>query len=190
MALLPLLFGWSLVLLPVHIVFLELIIDPASSIVFEAEPENPQVMKRPPRNPREPMFGKQALLMGLLQGIGVLAMVLAVFLIAQEQRVDEATTRALTFTTLVIANLGLILANRSHSRLILSTLRTRNAALWWIVGGTLLFLGLILSIPGVRDLFDFSLLSPTELVLCLAAGITSILWFEALKVLTRQHDMH
>ena len=82
-ALLPLLFGWPLVLLPVHIVFLELIIDPASSIVFEAEPEAPSVMKRPPRNPREPMFGKRALLMGLLQGIGVLAMVLAVFLIAQ-----------------------------------------------------------------------------------------------------------
>ena len=82
-ALLPLLFGWPLVLLPVHIVFLELIIDPASSVAFEAEPENPQVMKRPPRNPREPMFGKRTLLMGLLQGIGVLAMVLAVFLIAQ-----------------------------------------------------------------------------------------------------------
>ncbi len=189
-ALLPLLFGWPLVLLPVHIVFLELIIDPASSVAFEAEPENPQVMKRPPRNPREPMFGKRALLMGMLQGIGVLAMVLAVFLIAQYQRMDEPTTRALTFTTLVIANLGLIFANRSHSRLILTTLRMRNAALWWIVGGTLLFLCLILYIPGVRDLFDFSLLSPKELALCLSAGIASILWFEVLKVLTRQHDVH
>lgn len=189
-ALLPLLFGWPLVLLPVHIVFLELIIDPASSVVFEAEPESHEVMKRPPRNPQEPMFGKRALLMGVLQGIGVLAMVLAVFLIAQKQGVDEATTRALAFTTLVIANLGLILANRSHTRLIVATLRIRNVALWWVVGGTLLFLSLILSIPGVRDLFDFSLLSPTELAFCLAAGIASILWFEALKVLTRQHDMH
>jgi len=104
--------------------------------------------------------------------------------------VDEPTTRALTFTTLVIANLGLIFANRSHSRLILTTLRMRNAALWWIVGGTLLFLCLILSIPGVRDLFGFSLLSPKELALCLAAGIASILWFETLKVFTRQHDVH
>jgi P-type Ca2+ transporter type 2C len=189
-ALLPLLFGWPLVLLPVHIVFLELIIDPASSVVFEAEPENPQVMKRPPRNPREPMFGKRALLVGIVQGIGVLATVLAVFLLAQYQRLDEPTTRALTFTTLVIANLGLILANRSHSRLILATLRARNAALWWIVGGTLLLLGLVLYVPGVRTLFDFSLLSPLELALCLAAGIISLLWFEVLKVITGRHDAH
>jgi len=187
-ALLPLLFGWPLVLLPVHIVFLELIIDPASSVVFEAEPENPQVMKRPPRNPREPMFGKRALLVGIAQGIGVLAMLLAVFLLAQDWRLDEPTTRALTFTTLVIANLGLIFANRSHSRLILEALQARNAALWWVVGGTLLLLGLVLYVPGVRSLFDFSLLSPLELALCLAAGIISLLWFEALKVATRRHD--
>ena len=70
LALLPLLFGWPLVLLPVQIVFLELIIDPASSVVFEAEPESPEVMQRPPRNPREPMFGKRALLLGGLQGLG------------------------------------------------------------------------------------------------------------------------
>jgi len=189
-ALLLLLFGWPLVLLPVHIVFLELIIDPASSVVFEAEPENPQVMKRPPRNPREPMFGKRALLVGIAQGIGVLAMLLAVFLLAQDWRLDEPTTRALTFTTLVIANLGLIFANRSHSRLILEALQARNAALWWVVGGTLLLLGLVLYVPGVRSLFDFSLPSPLELVLCLAAGIISLLWFEALKVLTRRHDAH
>jgi len=225
-ALLPLLFGWPLVLLPVHIVFLELIIDPASSVVFEAEPENPQVMKRPPHNPQEPMFGKRALLVGIVQGMGVLAllltvfllaqdqrldepstramtfttlvianlglilaaMLLAVFLLAQDRRLDEPTTRALTFTTLVIANLGLILANRSHTRLILATLRARNAALWWVVGGTLLLLGLVLYIPSMRILFDFSPLSLLELALCLAAGIISLLWFEALKVIIRRHD--
>ena len=97
-------------------------------------------------------------------------------------------TRALTFSTLVIANLGLIFANRSHSRLILATLRARNAALWWVVCGTLLLLGLVLYVPGVRTLFDFSPLSPLELALCLAAGIISLLWFEALKVISRRHD--
>ncbi len=187
LALLPLLFGWPLVLLPVQIVFLELIIDPASSVVFEAEPESPEVMQRPLRNPREPMFGKRALLLGVLQGLGALAITLVVFLVAQYRHLDEAETRALTFTTLVIANLGLIFANRSQSRLFLATLRARNAALWWVVGGTLLFLGLVLYVPGVRDLFDFSLLSPRELAICLAAGMASFLWFEVLKVVTRQH---
>ena len=189
-ALLPLLFGWPLVLLPVHIVFLELIIDPASSVVFEAEPENPQIMKRPPRDPLEPMFGKRTLLIGLLQGVGALAVVLGVFLLAQGQHLDEPTTRTLTFTTLIIANLGLILANRSHSRLVLATLRTHNAALWWVVGGTVLMMGLVLAVPVMRDLFTFSLLSPLELVVCLAAGIASLLWFEAVKILTRRYVKH
>ena len=185
-ALLPLLFGWPLVLLPVHIVFLELIIDPASSIVFEAEPENPEVMKRPPRDPREPLFSRHALWFGALQGIGVLAMVLGIFLLAQIQHVDEPTTRAMAFTTLVITNLGLILANLSHSRLIVATLRRPNAALWWVVGGTVLLLILVLSIPVVRDLFAFSLPSPLELLWSLIAGVISLLWFEALKVFILQ----
>lgn len=185
-ALLPLLFGWPLVLLPIHIVFLELIIDPASSIVFEAEPENPEVMKRPPRDPREPLFSRHALWFGALQGIGMLAMVLGIFLLAQIQHVDEPTTRAMAFTTLVIANLGLILANLSHSRLIVATLRRPNAALWWVVGGTVLLLILVLSIPVVRDLFAFSLPSPLELLWSLIAGVISLLWFEALKVFILQ----
>jgi Ca2+-transporting ATPase len=175
--------------LPVHIVFLELIIDPASSVVFEAEPEHPEIMKRPPRDPQEQMFGKWALLIGVLQGIGVLATVLVVFLVAGYLHQDEGTTRALTFSTLVIANLGLILANRSHSRLILATLRTPNAALWWVVGGTILLLSLVLSIPIVRDLFDFAPLSPLELGICLAAGIISQLWFEGLKVVTKHRSL-
>jgi P-type Ca2+ transporter type 2C len=189
-ALLPLLFGWPLVLLPLHIVFLELIIDPASSVVFEAEPENPQVMKRPPRDPREPMFGRRVLFVGLWQGMGVLAMVLAVFLLAQARHLDEPTTRAMAFTTLVLANLGLIFANRSHSRSILATLRTRNAALWWITGGTVLLLGLVLAVPAVRDLFTFSLPPAPELLLCLAVAIASLLWFEVVKSATRRYVKH
>jgi P-type Ca2+ transporter type 2C len=82
----------------------------------------------------------------------------------------------------------LILANRSHSRLILATLRTRNAALWWVVGGTILLLGLVLYIPVVRDLFDFSPLSPLELAICLTAGIASFLCFDVLKVVIRKRD--
>ena len=133
------------------------------------------------------MFGKQAFLVGIVQGMGVLALLLTVFLLTHERCLDEPATRALTFTTLVIANLSPILANSSHSRLILATLRPRNAALWWVGGGTLLLLGLVLYVPSMRTLFDFSPLSLLELALCLAAGIISLLRFEALKVFTRRH---
>ncbi len=189
-ALLPLLFGWPLILLPIHIVFLELIIDPASSIVFEAEAENPGVMKRPPRDPHEPMFGQHALLVGMLQGIGALAMALLIFGLAQYWHLTEPATRAMTFTTLILANLGLIFANRSPSASVLASLRTPNPALWWVIGGTLLLLVLVLTVPMVRDPFDFSPLSPLELLWCLLASIASLLWFEVVKIVKRREDKH
>jgi Ca2+-transporting ATPase len=187
MSLLPLLFGLPLVLLPVHIVFLELIIDPACSIIFEAEPANPNVMKRPPHPPNEPMFDRRSLAISLLQGASVLAIVLAVFLVALSGSRDPQEAHALTFTTLVIANLCLIFVNRSQSRSLLATLRTPNAALWWITGGVLVALGLILSVPFLRDLFGFSLLHPLSLLICLAAAIVSVLWFEGIKLIGRRH---
>jgi Ca2+-transporting ATPase len=181
MSLLPLLFGWPLVLFPLQIVFLELIIDPSCSLVFEAEPENPDVMKRPPRSPSEPMFSFSTILLSILQGASVLVVVLAVFLIALARGQGEQDARALTFTTLVIANLSLIFVNRSQSRLILNTLFTPNAALWWIVGGVAIALGLVLYVPYLRELFGFSLLHPLDLLVCLFAGFVSILWFDILK---------
>ncbi len=139
MSLIPVILQWPLVLLPVHVVFLELIIDPACSVVFEAEPEEADVMNRPPRNSQEPLFSRRTLIMSLLQGASVLLIVLAVFAIALYRGQGEFEARALTFTTLIIANLGLILTNRSWSRTILSTLRSPNAALWWVLGGQRFF---------------------------------------------------
>jgi P-type Ca2+ transporter type 2C len=94
--------------------------------------------------------------------------------------------RAMTFTTLVFANLGLIFVNRSQSRSALATLRARNAAFWWVVAGGLLLLSLVLFVPGLRDLFSFSPLTPADLLICLGAGIIGILWFEVAKLLRRR----
>lgn len=185
MSLLPVLFNWPLVLLPVHIVFLELIIDPACSVVFEAEPEEEKVMHRPPRDLREPLFDRQTIAFSLLQGVSVLLIVIAVFAVAMYRGQGEDDARALSFTTLIIANLGLILTNRSWSHVILHTLRSPNAALWWVSGGALFFLGAVLYIPFLRALFHFDTLHPIDLVICLAAGIVSILWFEGLKMARR-----
>jgi Ca2+-transporting ATPase len=182
MSLIPVLFRMPMVFWPVHIVFLELIIDPACSIVFEAEPEDPKVMHRRPRNPKEPLFGRRTLGVSLLQGVSVLLIVMVVYSIALYRGHGELEARALTFTTLIIANLGLIFTNRSWSHSILRTLRSPNSALWWVCGGALLFLGLVLYIPFLRNLFHFGILHPLDLMICLSAGIVSILWFELLKI--------
>ncbi len=79
MSLIPVLFKWPLALLPVHILFLELIIDPACTVVFEMEEDEADIMKRPPRRLEEPLFGRRMILTGLIQGLGVLAVVLAVY---------------------------------------------------------------------------------------------------------------
>ncbi len=186
MSLLPVLFGWPLVLLPIHIVFLELIIDPACSVVFEMEPEEKGIMNRPPRRRDAPLFNARTVGLSLLQGVSVLLILLAVFITTLLRGQGEEDARALTFTTLIIANLGLIFVNRSWSRVVLDTLRSPNAALWWVTGGALLFLGLALYVPFLRGLFHFSFLHPEDLALCFGAGVVSILWFEVLKIVNRR----
>ena len=177
----PVLFQWPLLLMPVHITFLELIIDPACSIVFEAESEEADVMKRPPRNSRESLFSRKMVSLGLMQGVIVLFVVLGVFWFALSRGDNEPKIRALTFTTLMISNLGLILTNRSWSRTFIATLRFPNKALFPVVIGAIIFLGIVLYVPVLIDLFRFSVLHPLDLLLCLSAGIGSVLWFEGLK---------
>jgi Ca2+-transporting ATPase len=186
LSLVPVALGWPLVLLPVHIVFLELIIDPACSIIFEAEPDEVDVMQRPPRNSEEPLFGRRMIGVGLAQGFSVLVIVLAVFGVALRFGWAESEARALTFTTLVVANLGLIFANRSWSRLILATLRSRNPAVWWVSGLALGVLALVLYVPFLQSLFRFMPLGLGELTMCGAAGIVSVFWFEILKAFNRR----
>ena len=188
MSLIPVLFKLPLVLLPVHVAFLHLIIDPACSIVLEAEPAEATVMQRPPRNPKEPLFGKKTLSLAVLQGGGILAIVLAIFAIALYRKQGEFDARALTFTTLILANLGLILSEGSTSRLSFKILKSPNPALWWVLGGGLLFLGLVLYVPFLRHLFSFSFLHPIDLAICLGGGAISLLWFELLKQATKMRS--
>lgn len=174
---------WPLLLLPVHVVFLELIIDPACSVIFEAEKAEPDVMKRPPRNSNERLFNLTGVVASLFQGASVLAITLGIFILAGWiGHPDESTRRALVFTTLVISNLCLILTNRSWKRTIISMFREPNNALWWVVAGATVGMGLILYVPFLRNLFHFASLHLVDLALCLIAGPVSILWFECLKL--------
>ena len=181
------LFRWPLILEPMHVAFLELIIDPACSIVFEAEEEEADVMRRPPRRTTEHLFNRQMVTMSLLQGFGVLLILLAIFAVALHRGQGPEDARALTFTALVISNLALIATNRSWSRNMFGILRTPNAAMWWVVGSALAFLALVLYVPFLERLFHLSTLHLNDLVLCLAAGGVSAAWCETLKAFQRRH---
>ena len=184
LAVIPMFFrDWSPLLLPVHVAFLELIIDPACSIVFEAENAEPNIMKRPPRNSRNRLFSQGTLLLSLFQGASVLAAIIALLAIsARLGYADENSRRTLAFIALVIANLGLILTNRSWNRTIFSMFREPNRALWWVVGGAIAAMTLLLNVPFLRELFHFNSLHLADILLSIAAGIASILWFELLKL--------
>jgi Ca2+-transporting ATPase len=182
MSLIPVLFNWPLALFPVHILFLELIIDPACTIVFEGEEDEPDIMQRPPRKLEEPLFGRAMILSGLIQGLGILAVVVTIYAVMLNRGYGESVARMLAFVCMVIGNLGLIFANRSWKYSILKTIRIPNKALWWVTGGAAIFLTLVLSIPFLRDLFKFATLNRWETVLIAFSGLASVLIAESVKI--------
>ncbi|MFA4844753.1 MAG: cation-translocating P-type ATPase [Candidatus Margulisiibacteriota bacterium] len=182
LSLFPILFHLPIVLLPAHIAFLELVIDPACSTVFEAEPEEGGTMRRPPRPLNDRLFDRASLLISLLQGLSVLAVVMVIFLLALYLGKSEAEARSLTFATMVFANLMLILTNLSWTQNIVTIVRHRNTALWWVMGGTLAALAIVLYTPVLRDLFHFEVLHVNDLLVALFGGAASLAWFEGLKL--------
>jgi Ca2+-transporting ATPase len=182
----PVLFRWPLVLMPMHIVFLELVIDPACSVAFEAEDAEPDIMERPPRPPDQPLFSSRLLLLSLMQGLVVLGIVLAIFMVQWRRGRNAEEARTLTFATLIVANLSLILTNRSWSRMIVETFRERNRSLWAVVVLALVFLVVVIYVPFLRNLFHFSMLHPDDFGIALGAGLAGIAWFEGLKLLKRR----
>jgi len=185
LTLVPIAMGWPLVLMPIHIAFLHLVIDPACSVVFEAQPEEANVMQRPPRAPQAPMFGRRVIGISVAQGVAVLVVVLAVYALALELERPESEARALTFGTFLIANLGLIFTNRSWTRRV-SDSSLKDKTLWAVTLGALLFLGIILYVPALAHLFRFASLGPLDVALAVGAGALSVGWFELVKRKTKQ----
>jgi len=183
MSLLPLVFGLPVFLTPVHIVFLEFVIDPACSIAFEAETSEEGAMKRPPRDPREPLFSLQMLGVSLALGASVLVAVCLAYWWAIERGLPVGEVRSIGFAAIVFGNLAMIHATRSRDRVFFAALRNPNPALWWITGGTLAALAACIYIPLIGDLFRFAPLSAGYAALSAAAGIAGVLWYEAYKVL-------
>lgn len=182
LSLMPIFFkDLPLILWPVHIVFLEMIIDPACSIIFEAEEEEINVMSRPPRQIDEPFFGVEKIIMSCTQGIFVLLIVLLVYVLALHLGYVEKEVRALTFTTLIASNIAVILSNRSWTLNIFQILLTPNRTVKWVIGGAIFFLSLSLNIPMLLDLFKFERIDFFEALLCTVAGSLTIVWFEIYK---------
>jgi P-type Ca2+ transporter type 2C len=177
-AFLPLALGWPLVLFPVHVVFLEFIIDPACTIVFEAEAEDARDMTQPPRAPNQRLFDWRTVTASVLAGVAVLLAVCAAYAWALYSRLSEGEARALAFSAIVLGNLALILTFRSGSQSLLASLSRPNRPLWWIVAGTLFALAVALYVPAAAQLFRFDALSPTTLAVAVAAGLAALLAVE------------
>ena len=181
LALLPLLLGLPIIFGPIHIAFLEMIIDPVCSLVFEAETEEDDVMSRPPRPPDQPLFSGNLIGWSLVQGALAFALVAVIYLTALRHGVPEAEVRALTFFSLVLVIVSLIFVNRSFSASLIAALRRPNAALVWVMLVVPVMLGVTLLFPPASALFRFGPLHLDDLALTLAAGIVVLVSLEALK---------
>jgi Ca2+-transporting ATPase len=186
LSMIPMLLGWPTIFAPVHIVFMEMIINPACSIAFEAEPAENDIMQRPPRNTKEPLFSKKILLLSLAQGLMLLLACLVILGIALHSGASAETARALTFATVVIGNLGLILVNRSWWHSIFNTLHRRNRALWWVIAGAFSFLLLALTLPLMQAILHFNPITVFQFMMCVVAGLGSVIWFEIYKKISKR----
>jgi P-type Ca2+ transporter type 2C len=184
MALLTVLFGLPVMLFPMHMAFLELVIDPACSIVFENEAAEADIMQRPPRLASARLFGGRTLLLSLLQGVVVLLVVLASYIEAI-QVIPEAQARTFAFVILIIANLLLIFFNRSRQRQFLYSWRSPNISFVIVSVFTLGVLALLIYVPFLAAIFHFAALPFQQLLLAAGLGFTGVVWMPLLGCVWR-----
>jgi Ca2+-transporting ATPase len=181
LALLPLLFGTPIVLAPIHIAFLEMVIDPVCSVVFEAEPDERDLMARPPRHPRSALIPASLIGWSLLQGGLALILVGSVYLIGLHRDMPEPELRALAFATLILTNVGLILVNRSFSSSLWRAISRRNPTLWAVLAVVLPLLLVAVSWAPVETLFRFGSLHLDDMAISIGAAMVLLGALEALK---------
>ncbi len=172
---------WPVILMPIHIAFLQLIIDPACSVVFEVEPEEMGLMDRKPRQPNESLFGARMVSLSMAQGATALMMAAVIYSYALMNGMSDEVARCLTFATLVFQNLLLLMTNRSWRDGFFSARRQKNKAFRWVILGSLGTLALTLYLPSLEGLFHFARPPSEGLFVALGCAISSILWFEIYK---------
>ena len=183
LAILPLLLGLPLMLIPIHIAFLEMVINPACSIVFEAEAAENNVMQRPPRKPKSPLVLRKRVIWAVIQGLLVLMVLAAILIGAAYQKLAEADMRTLVFTALVMLNMGLILVNRSYSASLMAAILKPNRALWILLSAVSTLLAITVLWHPARLLFHFGQFNWHLVTICVVASIFTVLILEAVKSL-------
>src|SRR5690606_38646215 len=186
---LPLFLGWIYphVFTPVHVIFLELIMGPTCSIVYENEPMEKNTMQRNPRKMTETFLNWKELSISIVQGLLITLGVLVAYQLTVQNGGDEGTTRAMVFTTLVFANILLSLVNRSFVYSIFESFKYKNNLFPIIIGATLVLLFAILYIPLFADFFQVTGLNFQELSFAFLIAAISVLWFEGYKWIKRKN---
>ena len=170
-----------LLLFPLHIVFLELIIDPACSLAFEYEKEEAGIMKRAPRRPEDQFFGGRKIVFGVVQGLLLLGMVLSVYLLSDSEGHTEAEVRAIAFSALIVSNIFLILAGLSKTRSAFSVLMQSNYILLLIIVGASSILLAAISVPALQRIFGFEFPGYGHFVPSLLGAFICLVLFEGMK---------
>jgi P-type Ca2+ transporter type 2C len=179
----PLALGWIYpnIFSPIHIIFLELVMGPTCSIVYENEPMEKNTMTQKPRPFSTTFFSTKELSMSIIQGLLITVGTLFTYQIAVQNSYNEQVTRAMVFATLITANIFLTLVNRSFYYSILTTLKYKNNLILLIIGITISVTGLLLYVPKLSDFFEFEHLSLNQLGICFAVGFISVIWIELQK---------
>jgi Ca2+-transporting ATPase len=184
---LPLALGWIYpnIFSPVHIIFLELIMGPTCSIIYENEPLEKNTMLQQPRPFSTTFFNWKELTTSILQGLMITVGTLFTYQYAVKQGYDEALTRSMVFTSLIAANILLTLVNRSFYYSLQTTIKYKNNLIALIIGVTALITGLLLYVRPLANFFEFEPLNIKQLLLSMGIGFASVLWFEGVKFYKR-----
>jgi len=185
----PLALGWIYpsIFSPVHIIFLELIMGPTCSIIYENEPLEKNVMQQKPRPFTTTFFNFRELSTSVIQGLIITIGTLFVYQFAVNHELNEAVTRTMVFTTLVSANIFLTLENRSFYYSIFTTLKYKNNLVIGIIFATMFITTLLLLIPALTNFFEFGKLNASQLIICVLVGCVSVVWFEGIKAIKRRN---
>ena len=186
----PVLFGAPPLLTPIHILFLEMIIDPSCAIVFETESPEPNIMLRPPRKLHQRIFSFENLSIALLQGFGLMLIVLGLYLGLPELQFSKELSNTVAFSSLVLGNLLLVIVSRSKHINFVSILKNYNAAQYWIIGLAVSLLALFISMPFLRERFQFTILSTEAILILITSAAIALIWFEVIKSLHQLNTTH
>lgn len=184
---LPLVFGWIYpnILSPVHIIFLELIMGPTCSIIFENEPMEKNTLSQKPRHITASFFNWKELTTSVIQGLAITLGILFVYQYAVLQGFNEAYTRTMVFTVLISANIFLTLVNRSFYYSLLTTIQYKNNLLIYIITTTVGITSLLLFVPPLTTFFEFECISISNILICIGVGCVSVVWYEGVKSIKR-----